>query len=182
MIFKFLTLFGLFSTTFGFNNKIFSNDYKPLIRGSTAPFENSKIFNKNFIASGINTVFLREAELKHCRIAMLAAVILPTLEQFTDGLSIYQFQELPNEIQLGFVAMMFIGEFGSMMRGWENPLKKPFTLKENYQPGDFGFRLSKNDESILGVQMDKELNNGRLAMIAVLGMIVQELVTNQQLF
>jgi hypothetical protein len=30
--------------------------------------------------------------------------------------------------------------------------------------------------------MDKELNNGRLAMIGVLGMMVQELVTHQQLF
>jgi hypothetical protein len=49
MIFKLLTLFGLFSTTLGFNNKIFSSNYKPLIRGSTAPFENSKLFNKNLI-------------------------------------------------------------------------------------------------------------------------------------
>ena len=30
--------------------------------------------------------------------------------------------------------------------------------------------------------MDKELNNGRLIMIGVLGMTVQELVTNQQLY
>jgi len=55
-------------------------------------------------------------------------------------------------------------------------------LKEDYQPGDFGFQLwNKDDEETL-IFMDKEINNGRLAMIGVFGMIVQELVTNKQLF
>ena len=31
---------------------------------------------------------------------------------------------------------MFISEFTSMLKGWENPLVKPFTLKDDYQPGD----------------------------------------------
>lgn len=75
---------------------------------------------------------------------------------------------------------MFTSEFTSMVNGWEDPLVKPFRLKEYYQPGDLGFKLPVNEET--GVLMDKELNNGRLAMIGILGMMVQELVTHHQLF
>jgi hypothetical protein len=126
--------------------------------------------------------FLREAELKHGRIAMLSAIIIPTLEQFTDGLGINQFQTLSDRQQLFVISMMFVGEFTSMINGWENPLKKPFTLKEDYQPGDFGFELWNVDDVETENYMNKELNNGRLSMICVLGMIVQELVTGKQLF
>jgi len=154
---------------------------KPVIR-SGSPFQNAKIFDYNVVAKGIQPSFLREAELKHGRLAMLASVILPTLEQFTDGLGINQFQNLPNDLQLGIVGLMFLSEFASMFRGWENPTDKLFRLKDDYQPGDFGFQLwNKDDEETL-IFMDKEINNGRLAMIGVFGMIVQELVTNKQLF
>lgn len=80
---------------------------------------------------------------------------------------------------------MFLSEFSSMIRGWENPLVKPFALKEDYQPGDFGLTFGVNEAVMggkMGEQMDKELNNGRLAMIGILGMMVQELATQQQLF
>ena len=69
-----------------------------------------------------------------------------------------------------------------MLRGWENPFvgtNNFFKVKADYQPGDLGFRLK--DSMISDDLMNKELNNGRLAMIASLGMIVQELVTNKSI-
>lgn len=169
-------------TTFALSPSPKSTNVKPLFRGSTPPFDNVQLFKSNFLFKDINPVFLREAELKHGRIAMLTSIILPTLEQFTDGLAINQFQELPDLTQLSLVSLMFVGEFTTMIYGWENPTKKPFTLKEDYQPGDLGIGLWNIEDPSIGEQMDKELNNGRLAMIGVLGMICQELATGQQLF
>jgi light-harvesting complex I chlorophyll a/b binding protein 1 len=164
------------------------NPLKPMLRGATAPLANLPIFDPNVAAPGVQVSFLREAELKHGRLAMLAAVILPTLEQFTDGLGIHQFQNLDNSVQIELVYVMLVSEFISMLNGWENPAVKLFSLKEDYQPGDFQLGLTwplwntNQTEEELGTLMDKELNNGRLAMIGVLGIMVQELVTGKQIF
>jgi hypothetical protein len=158
------------------------NNVKPIIRSATSPLENVQLFNQDVFAKNVQTSFLREAELKHGRLAMLASIMLPLSEQYTDKLGINFFQENPQLIQFG-IYIMFASEFISMTRGWENPLEKPFTLKEDYQPGDLGFNTAISEySSSMGDDMDKELNNGRLAMIGVLGMMVQELVTHQQLF
>jgi light-harvesting complex I chlorophyll a/b binding protein 1 len=156
------------------------NNIKPIIRGPTAPFENVDLFKQNVLFKDVQPSFLREAELKHGRLAMLASIILPLTEQYTSNLGINFFQDHPELIEVG-VSLMFTSEFLSMIRGWENPLVKPFALKEDYQPGDLGLGTDVPGYS-MGVDMDKELNNGRLAMIGILGMMVQELVTHQQLF
>jgi len=156
----------------------FSN--KPIIRGPTAPLENVDLFDQFVVAKGVQPAFLREAELKHGRLAMIATILLPLGEQLSNNLGIYFFQDHPEFVELG-LSFMFISEFSSMIRGWENPLVKPFTIKKDYQPGDFGLTFGVT-ESSLGDQMDKELNNGRLAMIGILGMMAQELATQQPLF
>jgi light-harvesting complex I chlorophyll a/b binding protein 1 len=153
---------------------------KPIIRGPTAPFENVKLFDQYVVAKGVQPAFMRESELKHGRLAMVAAVLLPLSEQFSDSLGVQFFQE-NTQFVAPSLALMFVSEFTSMVYGWEDPQVKPFALKEDYQPGDLKFKLGITEET-MGTQMDKELNNGRLAMIGILGMMVQELVTHQQLF
>jgi hypothetical protein len=175
-MFRFLSLlFFLFSSA-----SALSVPNKPIIRGPTAPLENVALFDQSVVAKGVQPAFMREAELKHGRLAMISAVLFPLMEQSTDKPGIYFFQDHPELVGLG-LSFMFVGEFSSMIRGWENPLVKPFGIKEDYQPGDFGFTFGA-DEETLGTQMDQELNNGRLAMFGVLGMIAQELATQQQLF
>jgi hypothetical protein len=152
---------------------------KPIIRGPTAPFENIKLFDQYVFAKNVQPSLLRESELKHGRLAMIAALLLPISEQFSDNLGIHFFQD-NLEFVPASLALMFVSEFSSMVYGWEDPWVKPFALKEEYQPGDLRFNLGAVDS--MGTEMDKELNNGRLAMLGVLGMMSQELVTHHQLF
>ena len=154
----------------------------PIIRTATEPLKDFDIFDPSVVFKNIQPSFIRESELKHGRLAMVVAVAFPLMEQFSDTLGINQFEHLPVSLQLGLTSVMVVSEFTSMLKGWENPSVKLFRLKEDYQPGDLGFGVWSPNDPNIGSLMDKELNNGRLAMIGILGMMVQELVTHQQLF
>lgn len=162
---------------------------KPIIEGSTKPIENFdplKLGDNNE-----KMLFYREAELKHGRLAMIVTTLFPLIERHTHQPAIHEFAHLQNYLQFSLVALMLVSEFSSMIRGWKNPFVKDettqtsnyFKLLEHYQPGDLGFELATDLDSVKGRELlNKELNNGRLAMIAALGMISQELVTKQTLF
>ena len=187
---KIITLLSLFSVSaldVKFNPKMnqafYSNKLQvPIIRSATEPLKDIDIFDPCVVSKNIQPSFIRESELKHARLAMVVAVAFPIMEQFSDILSINQFQNLPVDLQLGLTGVMFVSEFASMLKGWEKPSIKLFRLKEDYQPGDLGFGVWSPEDPNIGSLMDKELNNGRLAMIGILGMMVQELVTHKQLF
>jgi hypothetical protein len=136
------------------------------------PFD-APVFDPSVVAKGIQPLFLREAELKHGRLAMVASLLLPLSEIGSPTLGIHQFETLPYEIHTGVVTLMFMSEFRTLNLGWDP--KVPFRILDTYTPGDFGFGLPDGDA-------DSELNHGRLAMLGMLGMMAQELVTHQPLF
>ena len=161
----------------------------PIIEGSTKPIENFDPLNLG--DSDEKILFFREAELKHGRLAMVITTLFPIIESHTHQPAIHEFAHLQNYLQLSLVALMLVSEFSSMTRGWKNPFEKDettqtsnyFKLLEHYQPGDLGFELTTDLDSVKGRELlNKELNNGRLAMIAALGMITQELVTEHTIF
>merc|ERR1712188_223586 len=136
----------------------------------------------------------REAELTHGRVAMLASLgfligesgFTPLFGGRIDGIGINQFWQVP----VGFwpVILLFIAvpETFRALRGWMEPTvaENYFKLRPGYIPGDIAFDplgLKPEDPEEFKIMQTKELQHGRLAMLAAMGMIVQELVTNEPL-
>jgi hypothetical protein len=133
---------------------------------------------------------LQEAELKHGRVAMLAAVGLLVQNQFHPffrgdvdiGSSIYHFQEVASLYPWFtplIVSMIGLVEFATLRKGWQDIPEKGITpLKEDYIVGDLGLDPydTKSNPNTFKIIRTKELNNGRLAMIATLLIVLQEWV------
>ena len=137
----------------------------------------------------------REAELTHGRVSMLSFVHFlvtevcefhPLLPE-NDGITISHVTNTPP----GVLAVMgtIIGslEFARAKRGWLEPTKPEnlWTLRDSYIPGDLNFdplQLYNGSDVKKEELQDKELNNGRLAAVAMAGIVAQELVTQQPIF
>ena len=164
---------------FGFNPLGDASKTGVKIRGSTKPLEKFDPLGLSSSNTDDRILFFREAELKHGRIAMISSLLIPFFDKMDPSvLGIHGFNHLSIKVQLLIISHMFMAEIASIFKGWE----KPFSLKSGYQPGDLGFQLFPTSDEEMNILMDKELNNGRLAMIGVLGMIAQQLVTQQHLF
>merc|ERR1712182_158244 len=133
-------------------------------------------------------LFYREVELKHGRVAMLAALGIVVGEQFhplfggdIDVPAAFAFQQTPLEtFWPAVVAAIAIPEIYSVFTFQEPGLKgaTQWTIREDHEPGNLGFDplgLKPKDPKELKDMQTKELNNGRLAMSAAAGMIAQEI-------
>jgi len=127
---------------------------------------------------------LRLAELKHGRVCMLASLGFAFNEKFHPLLS----------DSAGFVsgaATHFTPEMKQAFwpalwtMGGIVDLLSSFYQDPNKLPGDLGFDplgLKPKEPAAYMEMQNKELNNGRLAMFAIMGMMGQEVATGKRIF
>lgn len=136
----------------------------------------------------------REAELMHGRVSMLAFLHVLTTEFYnfhplqnpTDPLSIHHLDDTPIPLTALLGSVFGAIEFYRAEKGWLPPTKPEnlWKLQNSYEPGDLGFdplNLSGIVNSKRKLQ-EQELNNGRLAALAMAGIVAQELYTNKPVF
>ena len=105
---------------------------------------------------------------------------------FTSGPAAHQFEQIPFIFQVLVFGGIGYLEYGRATTGWEPPQGgELWALKDGYAAGDLGFDplgLKPTNPTMLREIKTKELNNGRLAMLGLAGMIAQECVTGQSIF
>jgi len=131
----------------------------------------------------------REVELKHGRVAMYATIgyIVPEYFKFPGFLSLsedLQFVDVPNGLKACDIVpqegwLQIIGYCGFL----EILVNQPMNPKEpgNYYRGRFGANPLRimADEDLRKRSLNAELANGRLAMVAIVGMWFQDGLTGQ---
>jgi len=122
-----------------------------------------------------NFNILRGAELKHGRVAMMASIGL-VAQHF---IKFPGFEKIPSGIgaintQLGLVAFMALFAWSGVLEtgAWRDD---PSNLRK--QPGDFGdpFGIKMYNKEM----REKEISNGRFAMISVTGILAAEIATGK---
>jgi light-harvesting complex I chlorophyll a/b binding protein 1 len=182
-------------------------DYARKMPGVTAPFEN--IFDPaDLLARAASSPRpikelnrWRESEIVHGRVAMLASLGFVVQEQLQDyalfynfdgkitGPAIYHFQQVEARGAVFWEPLIFAIALCEAYRvglGWATPRSEDFnTLRDDYEPGNLGFDplgLLPTDPAGRKEMQTKELNNGRLAMIAIAAFVAQELVSGEEIF
>jgi len=133
----------------------------------------------------------REAEVTHGRVAMLAVIGFLVGEAVEgssflfdaqiSGPAISHFEQIPDGWDALIITLIGAAEAQRAQIGWVDPANtqydQPGQLRENYYPGDIGFDplgIRPEDPAELDEMITKELQNGRLAMLAAAGFLAQE--------
>jgi hypothetical protein len=141
----------------------------------------------------------RESELAHGRVGMLAVIGFLVGEK-VEGSSFLFDASIKGpaithitQVPFGFLPLL-IGAIGAYevyrsLDGWVNPLELPIDqagrLKDDYTPGDLKFdplNLKPETPDALFAMQNRELQNGRLAMLAAAGFIAQEGVDEKGIY
>jgi hypothetical protein len=134
----------------------------------------------------------REAELTHGRVAMLAVVGFFVGEKVEgssflfdasiQGPAITHLAQVPVPFWIVLASVIGTLEIKRAKIGFvepENvPVGRPGLLREEYIPGNLGFDplgIKPTDPEEFFIMQTKELQNGRLAMLAAVGFMAQEL-------
>ena len=134
----------------------------------------------------------REAEVMHGRVAMVAFVgffvgehgahqvldVEPSLTH--DALLL----KTPGLLLGALATVVGVCEAYRAARGWVTPEtpEQMWEMRDSYYPGDIGFdplRLAPNDTAGFAAMATRELQHGRLAMIAFMGLVAQEYATHE---
>lgn len=163
--------------------------------GQTAPMGYFDPLGFSKGASKSKILYYREAEIKHGRVCMLASLgyIFGELWHpfFGGRLTMESYKialpEVYETVGMGtFWAALFVA-LAIPEATYSLPTLKGFgEVKEDRVPGDFGFDpLGLKNSGFCGTSFidmqNKEINNGRLAMLAWFGMIGQEILTGKPL-
>merc|ERR1719440_2319816 len=124
----------------------------------------------------------REAEVKHARLAMLAAFGWPVSELTNFGNLLTGDGRAPSILNggMGNVNGVYWGAVIALAVYWEGQgLDKQFGKKDNYLPGMLDFDPLGQDSPFM---RNAEITNGRVAMIAITAFALEEAITKAPIF
>merc|ERR1719387_2843214 len=157
------------------------------LAGATAPlgFWDPKGFAKEWEDKAGGPAVLRSAELKHGRVCMLATLGIIVSEKFHPFFDNWGDSSFISATASHFSPTAedrFWPSFWLLAGGHELLLELGKDVYETN--GDYGFdplNLKPTDPAELKEMQNKELSNGRLAMLATMGIMAQELVTGKKI-
>lgn len=178
------------------HSRISSSDLKASVEGLPGVLAPVGFFDPLGFADKATPATLkryREAELAHGRVSMLAVVGFLVGEKVEgssflfdasiSGPAITHITQVPDGFWPVIIAIIGAYEATRAEIGWvkpgECPVDQPGLLRDDYMPGDLKFDpfgLKPDNEEAFAIMQTKELQNGRLAMLAAAGFLAQEAV------